>query len=88
MLPLHFVTSFSCECDVASRSSTALNGWARIRQPPCQALVHGEQTPNPIWTAVYGTGWYTVMGTINLSVLKAITIIDNFKNALGDTDKF
>ena len=51
----------SCGCDVASRSSIILNGWARIRQPPCQALVHSELTPNPIWMAVYGTRCYDMV---------------------------
>ena len=54
--------SSSCGCDVASGiSSITLNGWARIRQPPCQALVHSEQTPNRIWMAVYGTGCYNMV---------------------------
>ena len=54
-------SSFSCECDVASGSSITLNGWARIKQQPCQALVHSEQTPNPIWMAVCGTGCYNMV---------------------------
>ena len=55
------VTSSSCGCDVAWGSSITLNGWARIRQPPCQAFVHSEQTPNPIWMAVYGTRCYNMV---------------------------
>ena len=51
-----YSSSSSCGCDVESGSSITLNGWARIGQPPCQALVHSEQTPNSIWMAVYGTG--------------------------------
>ena len=49
-------SSSSRGCDVESGSCITLNGWARIRQPPCQALVHSEQTLNSIWMAVYGTG--------------------------------
>ena len=54
--------SSSCGCDVASGSSITPNGWARIRQqPPSQAPVHCEQTSNPIWIAVYGTGCYNMV---------------------------
>ena len=55
------LSTSSFGCDVALRSNIILNGWASIRQPPCQALVHNEQTPNPIWMAVYGTRRYNMV---------------------------
>ena len=60
----HFeIASSSCGWDVARGSSITLNGWARIRQPPCQVLIHSELSRIPcgwwymgqnvmIWSAV------------------------------------
>ena len=67
MLLVKLTSSFSSwGCDVVSRNSIFLYGWARIRQPPCQALVRIEQTPNSIWMAICGTRCYNMVCSLLL----------------------